>query len=88
MPPAKPLSKLERVPLREAWKHEAGDFTPWLAEAATFGALAEALGLGDPHHLTANTHQLASNTHRLITNAHQLQAVSPAACGRSCGGLP
>jgi X-X-X-Leu-X-X-Gly heptad repeat protein len=46
------------------------------------------LGLGDPHHLTANTHQLASNTHRLITNAHQLQAVSPAACGRSCGGLP
>lgn len=36
MPPAKPLSKLERVPLREAWKHEAGDFTPWLAEAATY----------------------------------------------------
>ena len=34
MPPTKPLSKLERVPLREAWKHEAGDFTPWLAEAA------------------------------------------------------
>ena len=34
MPLAKPLSKLERVPLREAWKHEAGDFTPWLAEAA------------------------------------------------------
>jgi hypothetical protein len=24
------LSKLERVPLREAWKHEAGEFTPWL----------------------------------------------------------
>ena len=29
----KPLSKLERVPLREAWKHEANDFTPWLAES-------------------------------------------------------
>ena len=28
----KPLSKLERVPLREVWKHEANDFTPWLAE--------------------------------------------------------
>jgi hypothetical protein len=27
----KPLSKLERAPLREAWKHEANDFTPWLA---------------------------------------------------------
>jgi hypothetical protein len=26
----KPLSKLERVPLREAWKHEANDFTSWL----------------------------------------------------------
>lgn len=38
MPSAKPLSKLERVPLREAWKHEAGDFTPWLAEAANLDA--------------------------------------------------
>lgn len=28
----KPLSKLERVPLRETWKHEANDFTPWLAK--------------------------------------------------------
>ncbi|PRD69201.1 hypothetical protein C6P61_07165 [Malikia spinosa] len=27
-----PLSKLVRVPMREAWKHEANDFTPWLAE--------------------------------------------------------
>lgn len=27
----KPLSKLERVPLREAWKHEANDFRPRLA---------------------------------------------------------
>jgi len=28
----KPLSKLEHVPLCEAWKHEANDFTPCLAE--------------------------------------------------------
>ena len=28
-----PRSKLERVPLREAWKHEANDFTPWLNRA-------------------------------------------------------
>jgi hypothetical protein len=47
MPLAKPLSKLERVPLREAWKHEAGDFTPWLAEAANLDALAQALGLSE-----------------------------------------
>lgn len=88
MPPAKPPSKLERVPLREAWKHEAGDFTPWLAEAANFDALAEALGLGDPHHLTANRHQLASNTHHLVTNTHQLQAAPPTACGLSFRGSP
>lgn len=39
------LSKLERVPLRAAWKHEATDFTPWLASEANLEALADALGL-------------------------------------------
>jgi len=43
----KNLSKLERVPLREAWKHEAGDFTPWLAEAENLNTLVDALGLGE-----------------------------------------
>ena len=43
----KPLSKLERVPLREAWKHEAGEFTPWLAETDNLNALADALGLSE-----------------------------------------
>lgn len=41
----KPLSKLERVPLREAWKHEATDFTPWLAEEDNLNLLADALSL-------------------------------------------
>jgi len=41
------LSKLERVPLREAWKHEASDFTPWLAEADNLDLLAKALGLSE-----------------------------------------
>ena len=41
------LSKLRRVPLREAWKHEAGDFTPWLAEQENLNTLAEALGLSE-----------------------------------------
>jgi len=40
-------SKLERVPLREAWKHEANDFTPWLAEEDNLNTLAKALGLDD-----------------------------------------
>ena len=41
------LSKLERVSLREAWRHEAGDFTPWLAEADNLDTLAQALGLSE-----------------------------------------
>ena len=43
----KTLSKLERVPLREAWKHEAGEFTPWLAEPDNLNAMAEALGVSE-----------------------------------------
>jgi hypothetical protein len=42
-----PLSKLERVPLREAWKLEASDFTLWLAEDDNLQALAEALGISE-----------------------------------------
>lgn len=44
---ATPLSKLERVPLRKAWKHEASDFTPWLAQEENLDALAEAIGVSE-----------------------------------------
>lgn len=43
----KPLSKLERVSLREAWKNEAGDFTPWLSQPDNLNGLAQALGLSE-----------------------------------------
>lgn len=43
----KNFSKLERVLLREAWKHEAGEFTPWLAETSNLNALADTLGLSE-----------------------------------------
>jgi hypothetical protein len=43
----KNLSKLEQVPLREAWKHEASEFTPWLAEQDNLDALAQALGISE-----------------------------------------
>jgi hypothetical protein len=43
----KNFSKLERVPLREGWKHEAGEFTPWLAEESNLNALADTLGLSE-----------------------------------------
>lgn len=41
------LGKLERIPLRKAWAHEAGEFTPWLAQADNLQLLAEALGLNE-----------------------------------------
>lgn len=42
-----PLGKLERIPLRKAWAHEAGEFTPWLAQTDNLNLLAEALGLDE-----------------------------------------
>jgi hypothetical protein len=41
------LGKLERIPLRKAWAHEAGEFTPWLAQADNLTLLAESLGLSE-----------------------------------------
>ncbi|WP_137807988.1 hypothetical protein [Pseudomonas sp. G(2018)] len=43
----KNLCKLERVPLHEAWKHEANDFTPWLTEAKNLNTLADDLRLSE-----------------------------------------
>lgn len=42
-----PLGKLERIPLRKAWSHEAGEFSPWLAQADNLNLLAETLGLDE-----------------------------------------
>lgn len=47
----KNLSTLERVPLRKAWRHEANDFTPWLAEPDNLNALAGSLGLSELVHV-------------------------------------
>lgn len=41
------LSQLQRVDLREAWRHEALEFTPWLAEQDNLDRLADALGLDE-----------------------------------------
>lgn len=40
-----PLGQLERVNLHEAWKYEASEFTPWLAQPENLSRLADALGL-------------------------------------------
>ncbi|BFM40151.1 hypothetical protein [Synechocystis sp. LKSZ1] len=37
------LSKLEKVDLREIWKHEALDFTIWLAQAENIGSLSDTI---------------------------------------------
>jgi len=39
------LSRLERVPLRECWKNEARDFTPWLAQEENISLLGAAIGM-------------------------------------------
>ena len=39
------LAKLERINVRQAWKHEASEFTPWLAQEENLNQLADALGL-------------------------------------------
>jgi len=41
------LARLERLSLRAAWKHEAGEFTPWLAQDENLQLLADALGLAE-----------------------------------------
>src|SRR5437016_7933967 len=39
------LARLTRVELREIFATEAGDFTPWLAQADNLKLLADAIGL-------------------------------------------
>ncbi len=39
------LAKLKKVDLREAWKHEATDFTKWLAEEENIAILSDEIGI-------------------------------------------
>lgn len=39
------LGRLEKMALRDIWPNEAGDFTPWLAQADNLALLGDALGL-------------------------------------------
>ncbi len=39
------LGRLEKVALRDIWPHEAGDFTPWLAQEDNLALLGDTLGL-------------------------------------------
>lgn len=39
------LGKMVKVELRNAWKHEASDFTNWLAEEENLRMLSDAIGI-------------------------------------------
>ena len=39
------LGKLKKVDLREVWKHEAHEFTHWLAEEENIRLLGEEVGI-------------------------------------------
>lgn len=39
------LGRLERVSLRDVWRSESSDFTPWLARAENLAVLGDAIGL-------------------------------------------
>lgn len=39
------LGRLEAVPVREQWAHEAQDFTPWLEQSENLQLLADTLGI-------------------------------------------
>ena len=42
-----PLSKIEKVELRDCWENEASDFTPWLASEENIALLADAIGMNE-----------------------------------------
>lgn len=39
------LGKLEKVELRKIWKHEASEFTPWLAQEDNIRLLGDTIGI-------------------------------------------
>jgi Domain of unknown function (DUF4268) len=43
----KKLGTIKKISLREAWKHEATEFTPWLAQSENLDKLADELGLAE-----------------------------------------
>ena len=66
------LSKLERVPLREAWKHEAGDFTPWLAEVSVTllpAGTAPAGGLASAGRVNCVSMKRSRRSHQYLSQA-------------------
>ena len=51
--PNLPLSRLERVRVRNAWPGEATDVTPWLSQSENLELLAQTIGLDlDPESVT------------------------------------
>ena len=75
------LGTFERVPLRNAWPTEDGNFTPWLAEPTNVSLLAEALDIeleveaGIP---PAKALQIATiNAARVLKQEAELGSIAP-----------
>jgi hypothetical protein len=71
---------LEPVDLRSFWQAEAGDFTPWLAQAENLRLLSDTLGMDleregvevplGPYKADIVARDISSNTSVIIENQH------------------
>ncbi len=76
------LGTLKKIDLREAWKHEANDFTKWLAEEDNLRLLADEIGIelkllqveAEVGDFSADILAEEENTHRKIIIENQLES--------------
>ena len=76
------LSRIQKVSLRDCWKNEATDFTPWLASEENISLLADALGLNELEVIAQEEHVgpfradilcVDSGTDKLVLIENQLE---------------
>ena len=76
------LSRIQKVSLRDCWKNEATDFTPWLASEENIALLADALGLNELEVISQEEHVgpfradilcVDSGTDKLVLIENQLE---------------
>ena len=72
----KPLGRLQKVDLREAWLSEAADSTPWLPQAENLKLLGEGVGeenfrLEHPNPRETSSFMTADLATILATNCHE-----------------
>nr|DAO21518.1 MAG TPA: protein of unknown function (DUF4268) [Caudoviricetes sp.] len=92
------LSKLEKIDLRDQWKDEAKDFTPWLAKEENIALLSDAIGMeleveGTEEKVGAFSADILCkdiSTNKLVVIENQLEATDHSHLGQVityCSGL-